>query len=356
MKTIYVLADGLTENPALGPMVIDEANVPNLQILAATGEAGWYHPATRPFAVGPETFVVFPYFFGMSPECNPGRAGLELSLAGVNLDLAPCSAVVRVVPLDFEPALGWEAAPPLSSPAVVEEVSRVARVAGVHVFRSPLSRRGNVFCVGADCRESLDGFLCSLAAKLPRYGYLALPSQHSFVTTRSMPERETTFFGWAMGGLHAALALCNVAIRQNDGMYNFDSLGDFPAKRRDLCERILPRVNVAQADAIIYLKEPSAFARSGSRVRKREAVEFVDWVVGALLHEVSDYHARIVVISDHRSDVGREETLPGAALYITGIIGAARRGGVSASPTRIADERAVLDQVSLVHRLRMMCE
>jgi hypothetical protein len=353
MKTIYVLADGLTEDPAFGPLVIDEAEVPSLRRLASAGECGWYSPSTRPFATSPETYVVFPFFFGLSPDLNPGRAGLELSLAGF---ARPCSALLRVVPLGFDPSCGWESAPPLISPTVIDEVLRPMKSGDVCVLRSPLSKRGNVFCVGSKSREALDEFLCGVSARLPQYGQVALSSQHSYVSTRSDPIRETVFYGWAMGGLHGALSICGVKISQNPDLYNHGSLGDFQAKQDDLCERIIVGINSSDSDAVIYLKEPSTFARSGLRSRKTEAVQFLDRIVGSLLDLVTDERSRIVVISDHRSDIGREETLPGDTLYITGIVGSARCEEFGASPTSIANANAVLDQPSLIRRLHLICE
>jgi len=70
---------------------------PRLDVLTSYGHLGFYKPIIRDYVQNPETFIIFPAFFGLQPKSNPGRAGLELFELGHDITKLQSFCIIRIV-------------------------------------------------------------------------------------------------------------------------------------------------------------------------------------------------------------------------------------------------------------------
>lgn len=321
MKKIFVLTDGMCENP-YAKTTLEMCKHPNLDVIANIGTLGLYEPHTRDFVPNPETYVVFPFFWGLRPKYNPGRAGWEIVEAGIDINEYQCCGVFRVIDKSFDVREGWYAAKGYTKnlEKVDQIVNNVAKDLPLsRVVKSFLSRTGNLWCLATKGKEAFDDFLNILqfeVSKLDMNVYSEL--QHNHIPMIDKVQNNCSLLGWTIGPLLFALKSVDIKIDVSNTYDWITQIFDYDIKRADFHEYILPGLNKNLSegtDSIIYIKEPSAASRHIGRSDKIVSISFIDEIIGVIIDIYKGQDIQLIVLCDHQSNIGIERTFSGPTLY-----------------------------------------
>jgi len=317
---IYFLTDGISEEFRKGETTLELTNHPNLDSICSRGYIGLYEPSRRPFLPNPETYVIYPFFFGLKPENNPGRAGLELIGEGVDIEKFPNLFIYRIISKDYDVRKGWDKAPRVQNE---EEVFKVIEMMKeefketTRTIKSTIGSKGNIWCVGSNGKESLEDYINWLQFEISKLGYNCYPALfQDYISGHSEVKRPTTLYGWSKGSLPQALKMVGVKLNQTIDIDEIDMF-NYPKKTKDFKERILPLLKIKQdkdESAIIFIKETSNASRKRTRQEKINAIGFIDNMIGFTLEEMGG-NTNIIVLSDHQSNIGIERTYQGPTNY-----------------------------------------
>lgn len=264
-----------------------------------------------------ETTNVFPALFGLRPSSNPGRAGLERMLDG---DLHPqCDHFAA-----FRTA-GAES-------VIVETASKL----GVHTRISQYSSDRQTWLLCSPSREARESVINALTTFLPdlkvSHEVSPVPGWRDLPGT---PRRDTSRFelvGWCHGALFGALKQCGLSLPSESSILDAPDL----TRRPRLAElgRYLTDARARDRCPVVYCKDPAWAARK--RGGKQTAIEFCAEVLAQLLRWTQG--GTILVVSDHNSEPGRDETLVGATLV----------GLLSSEPDELSQLQRVTTQLRTV--------
>lgn len=280
-----LLADGLSNSAGLsGQAWIDQA----AQVLG--WQTGWtrYEPHSYD-GRSVETTAVFPHFFGLTPERNPGRAGLERILDGDLHDDCGHFAVIQGM-------------------GTVRDIETRFETS-VHLRPSSYSPSGNSWLVCSPDQKSRDDFLHDVRSISPvvRVAHVVSPDDDWLAKTQeSVLAGERHFLiGWCHGALLSAFQLCGVRMSP---LARFESDPSKTRSRRiiELGEQ-LDKCMPTTIRPIVYLKDSAWDARRSTS--KDAAFEFTVRVLQRLFGnpEIES----VLVLSDHNSEPGVDETSTG---------------------------------------------
>ena len=329
---IYLLTDGMCESP-FEQTSLELSYHPNLDKLTAYGRMGFYEPIIRDYVQNPETFIIFPFFFGLKKENNPGRAGLELFELGHGITKFQSFSIIRIVDkgynifnvLDSE-SIGssWTKAPKLVNVEQIQkEIDNVeSLLKTVRIIKSP--RRDNVWSIGGINKTDVEDAINLIQFKLSLLGYntyAMLMNDFQYKLPHIQKSYQTTFLGWGFSTLIEAFRF--IGIHTNQTFYDIKNhLFDYIEKHRDFDENILPYLkNVVNTNesCILFFKEPSRAARENTIPDvKIEAIQFIDQIIGKLLQAFEGENINLIVLSDHQSNIGSKRTYSGPTLYYYG--------------------------------------
>lgn len=240
-----------------------------------------------------ETTNVFPALFGLDPTMNPGRAGLERALDG-----------------DLHPHCDHFAAFRAPEPAgVVLEI--VANI-GAHARVSNYSSDQQTWLLCSESRKIRDTTIAALTASLSdvRVSHQVSPAS-GWRDSQRVLQRSITrfrFIGWCHGALRAAFMQC--------GLSSLPQASFLAAPELTRSARLAQlRTHLARATdpndiQVVYCKDPAWAARKNGN--KHSAIQFGAEVLSQLIEWAQG--RPILVVSDHNSEPGRDETLAGATL------------------------------------------
>lgn len=285
---VILLIDGLTS------LAVPSGEVVLESLMRISGvHFGWlrYEPFTRD-GITIETTNVFPSLFGITPDVNPGRAGLERMLDGDLHNECDHFAAVR-------------------APTKTAALRAAAETNSVHARTSRYSADGKTWLICSPSAAARDCFLEESKLREPsvRVSHVASPVQgwRQITSTAKEGDNGYTLVGWCHGALLSALVAAGVRVPMQRTM----KLGSPAATRqeriRDLAHSI-PPVVASGRTAVVYLKDPAWDARRG--VDKLPSLRYASAVLGSLLSFVSTDQA-VLVLSDHNSEVGVDATVPG---------------------------------------------
>lgn len=280
-----LLADGLSNSTGLsGHAWIDQA---------AQG-LGWqtawnrYEPHSYD-GRSVETTAVFPHFFGLTPDRNPGRAGLERILDGDLHDDCGHFAIIQGI-------------------GTVRDIETRFETS-VHLRPSSYSPSGNSWLVCSPVQKSRDDFLRGVRSISPavRVAHVVSPVDDWLAKTQeSVLTGERHFLiGWCHGALLSAFQLCGVRMSP---LARFESEPAKTRRRRivELGEQ-LDKCVPATLRPMVYLKDSAWDARRSTS--KDAAFDFTVRVLQRLLD--APEIGSVLVLSDHNSEPGVDETLTG---------------------------------------------
>ena len=319
MGTFCLLIDGLGEDTSLGATSLELCDHPNLDMIASKGRTLLYEPATRFSVPNPETYVVFPYFFGLPPQNNPGRSGWELYAQGIDIDMYSCCMLFRVISSNYNVRDGWYKATKLtdSNLSTVNEVLQrvLGELLSSKIVKSPLSK--NIWCAGSVDKEAQEDLMHLLTYEFARNGLCCYPMLfHDHISTNNLVQRSSRkLFGWVIGPLQTALSYIGVECVLNSHDLKKE-LFNLSMKKEDYENNIRPDLLTHISNGgtgILYIKEPSTASRINDRTKKIDAIKFADYLLGDVYQQLGNSHS-YVVLSDHQSNLGLERTFPGPTI------------------------------------------
>ncbi len=360
---IYLLTDGMCENP-LDKTSLLMSSHPNLDILTSYGKMGFYEPVIRDYIHNPETFIIFPFFFGLHPMNNPGRAGLELFELGNDISNLQSFCIIRVVHKEYNifKVLNndsidstWTKAPKLVNTQeiqqLIDDVESFLKT--VKIIKSP--RRDNVWSIGAISKADLEDAINLIQFKLNSLDYnvyAMLMNDFKYIPYHPQSMKSMTFLGWGFSTLIEAFRFAGINIHQSFSDIK-NHLFDYEKKHKDFDENILPYLIASKESdetCILFFKEPSRAAREYTTPDlKIQSIGFIDEIVGKLLNAFVGDSVNIIVLSDHQSNIGSKRTYPGQTMYYYGNL--AREHSKKALFNEICATNEVLEQQDLIKKI-----
>lgn len=329
---IYLLTDGLCEDPNTQTSLMQTQHT-YLDELTKYGKVWFYYPVLKAFQENPETFVVFPYFFWLSPENNPWRAWLELY--GRWIDISPYSSfcIVRIVKKRhnifdvIDPTQIGKSWTGISEISHIQELCSIFKRIEVFLgsWKSIKSlNRNNVWSLCAKDKNELAHMINLLQYEVDQLWYNAYPMLFdNFSSSRNLllSKKETTLLWWCVSSLLEALTFVWV----NDWQFCSEiksRLFDYTYKHQDFDNNILPVLEANQDTNqafILFIKEPSRAARENlTNLEKKRSILFIDELVGKLLKTFKGKNVNIILLSDHQSNIWNKKTYSWATLYYYG--------------------------------------
>lgn len=240
-----------------------------------------------------ETTNVFPALFGLPPSMNPGRAGLEKTLDG---DLHP----------DCDHFAAFRTPEPAS--AVLEVVANM----GAHARESNYSSDRQTWLLCCMSRQIRESTIAALTATLSgiRVSHQASPTS-GWRDSQPLPERFITkfqFVGWCHGALRAAFMQCGLSFQTQASFLAAPELTR--TARLAQLQTYLAGGMDRNHTPVVYCKDPAWAARKNGD--KHSATQFCAEILSQLIQWAGG--RPILVLSDHNSEPGRDETLAGATL------------------------------------------
>lgn len=289
---IIFLLDGLTNKIGIsGELLLSE------KLLESDIKSQWYDyvPVSTPIGEV-ETIEVFPFFWGLNPEFNPGRAGLESILDGKDISKNTFFVTVRT----------------LNAKLLIKELNQL----GIDSRVSKYSKNGNtvIICSDLDKETTLLNYFELNKSNLIKISHIKKLSNGWYDELKKLPSRSPfSLIGYCHGGLESALELCGLQIlEENRGMVPFDSLNGYSSK--EIEETYLERIRYCIENdqiPVVYLKHFAFNARKG--FRKELAADKIAKIVFNIVEEIKktkNFNFGMI-ISDHNSEVGIDETLSG---------------------------------------------
>jgi hypothetical protein len=237
-----------------------------------------------------ETTNVFPALFGLVPEANPGRAGLERILDG-----------------DLHSGCDHFAAVHTTAGRTLEET---AISSGVHCRVSNYSSEGRTWLVCSPTVYRLQSFVDRLQQTAADIRVTHKCSPHNSWRAKSIAgerlARNYELIGWCHGALLGAFIHCGIHF---DGSHLTEAPPTQTRQRRanELLDK-LPSVSRSGSRPLVYLKDPAWEARK--RGDKFSAISFAATILQELITHA--HGGAVLVVSDHNSEPGRDETLIGS--------------------------------------------
>lgn len=291
-----ILLDGLTNTLGrCGSRLLSDELARRLP--AAHLSWGLYEPFSPDGTV--ETVQVIPYFFGMRPSDNPGRAGLELLMEG---DL-PDGMTSFLTSRTNDPTAALSMLRDRGAHARISSFSKDHKTVIAALPTSVSDRLA--WLESPPC----GGILSSTRISTPDPGW----------KTRHYSNHKWRIAGWCHGALLGA----------------FDTLGMCAEGEQCLTKGVLPSPDTSRilrlrdtstlasnlADSatspVFYLKDCAYAARRGES--KQKPIEFIATAIQkvwtAVSARYSNESAAILVISDHNSEIGIDQTLSGATRF-----------------------------------------
>jgi hypothetical protein len=305
---------------------------PHLDALTAYGHLGFYHPIIRQYVNNPETFIIFPYFFGLHPKNNPGRAGLELFASDCNIQDFRSFCILRVIKVEHniydvidDTCIGstWTKISHINNLEAIEKIIHNIEsfLQMVKFVKSP--HRENVWSLGGQTNAEMEYAISLFQFELSQIGYNVYPMLwNNFIPQKRIELCTNTFLlGWGISTLIEAFRFNGIHIQQSLPDIK-NQLFQYDKKRKDFEENILPFLQThEQSDdsCILFFKEPSRSAREELNAEKKiESIVFIDKIVERLLDVFEGKPVNIIVLSDHQSNIGEKKTFPGKTLYYYG--------------------------------------
>lgn len=319
---IYFLSDGLCEDYKAFTS-LEKSCHPNLDRLFTDGNTRLFEPKLANNMFHPATYFIFPHFFGMEPNLNPGRAALELIENGINIIGYSSFALFRIINSQYDVRNGWyEKTEPLQLDIVEPLINRVGqeKYLGRKESKIVKSKLGhNIWCVGSESEDSLEYTLNVLQYEFSKYGLNVYPTLiHNVSNSIKIPQSTTTskhLLGWMVGPTAQALSLIGVDI-DDQKCHTPEYVFHFNEKLDDFNSRILPKLKACEStgkddDYIIYIKETSTAAKKNMPKKKLLSISFLDRLIGSVLNELRGEETNIILISDHQSNIGIPYVYPG---------------------------------------------
>jgi len=350
---IYFLSDGLCEDYHVSTSLENSIH-PNLDRLFTDGEARMFEPVQANNMFHPATYFIFPNFFGMNPNLNPGRAALELIENGKDITGYSSFALFRVINSQYDVRNGWyEKTEPLELDLVEPLIDRVGKekyhgIKGTIIVKSKLSH--NIWCIGSESEDSLEYTLNVLQYEFSKYGLNVYTTLiHNVANSIKSPQSLTTskhLLGWMVGPTAHAMALTGVDIE--DQKYHTPRyVFDFDSKFEDFNSRILPKLKACESsgndDFIIYIKETSTAAKKNMPEKKFLAISFLDNLIGRVFKELSGEDTSIILISDHQSNIGIPYVYPGPSFVCV-----LKKKDISTKETTVFTEKNIIKKFSTI--------
>jgi len=319
---IYFLSDGLCEDyHALTSL--EKTCHPYLDRLFTDGEARMFEPVQANNMFHPATYFIFPHFFGMKPDLNPGRAALELIENGIDIIGYSSFALFRVINSRYDVRNGWyEKTEPLPLDIVEPIINRVGQEKYLGRKRSKIVKSRlshNIWCIGSESEDSLEYTLNVLQYEFSKYNLNVYSTLiHNVCTSIKSPQASATskhLLGWMVGPTAQALSLIGVDINDQK-CHTPEYVFDFERKTHDFHSRILPKLKECELagkddDFIIYIKETSTAAKKNMADKKLLSISFLDGLIGAVFNELNGGNTNVILISDHQSNIGIPYVFPG---------------------------------------------
>ena len=322
MKSVYILADGLSENTARETS-LEQTDHRNLDILHSSGTSFLFEPVQAKNMFHPATYYIFPFFFGLRPERNPGRAALELYENGIDISRFNSFAVFRVINTQYDVRRGWyEKTESLPLDLVSRIISRVGKEKYLDALSSVIVKSRishNIWCIGSETEDSLEFMLNTLPYEFSQHGFNVYPTLISNISAPVAIERgdcaRKEVLGWMVGPTEQAFRLLGF-VTDRQKCHTPDYVFDFENKFGDFQLRVLPAILQAAEDSvlIIYVKETSSAAKKNYPEKKKQAIGFIDRMVGEMLVALQGTETNIIIISDHQSNIGVPYVYPGPSL------------------------------------------
>lgn len=330
---IYILTDGLCEDPRTLTSLM-QSHHPHLDQLTQYGQLGFYEPIVKRFQNNPETFVVFPYFFGLNPKNNPWRSWLELYSSGVDITQYSFFCIVRVVKKEHnifdvaDPTKIWSSWTSISHIQHIEQIEQIFKKVEKFLPKCKSiksNNRLNVWSLWANDKNDLFLMINLLQYEINQLWYNIYPmlfDEFSLKSTKIQHSWKTTsILWWCVSSLLEALQLAWVYDHQL-WIDIKDKLFDYQYKHHNFDTTILPLLKEKQNTKeafILFIKEPSRAAREEtSHDLKIKSIVFIDELVWKILATFKNTNTNIIVLSDHQSNIGDKKTYSWPTLYYYG--------------------------------------
>ncbi|HFI0035612.1 TPA: hypothetical protein ACGOTT_000507 [Streptococcus suis] len=297
---VVFLLDGLTNKSGISGEKILESDLLNNDI-----EVSWYNyfPDSSDKNIV-ETIEVYPLFFGLPLKSNPGRPGFEYLLDGIDISKDNIFVLIRTEKFNN----------------VIEEL----RELGINSRLSNYSRDGKTIIISANSttKVALKNYLEKNKSSFIRLSHERYLEDNWYEDLHNITQHcEYRLLGYCEGGLLSAMKLCGVEICDADNiLITNEPIGSYECQL--ITDTVIERLDSAlKADKIpvIYLKHFAHDARNG--MDKRTASEKVSKIIKDVIIKIKQekFFNYGLVISDHNSEIGVDETLVGMTKI--GIIG-----------------------------------
>lgn len=306
---IYLFIDGMSES-SYNNSSMELAKTPFIDKLVKKGRMGFYVPEIASNHYEPKTDIVIPYFFGMPPNINPGRAALELVDMGINLGFGMYCCAVEIVPKEYEDVKDWRDVPILDKNLyneVLKNLILLAEKYNVRIYESGYNHRNNRFILMFEKSDIYDVFIRKAKELLLRYQKGARILDYRKIKLKLNSYKNSCdsilFLGWAKGSLRGAFkylgAYCNPYNRPNNQYFAWQEFD------RDCEDWLIPSlVNKAgkYSEFVLYTKESAFASRKGERLKKIESIQYMDKVLEKVVKYINK-DLLVVVLSDHSADM-----------------------------------------------------
>lgn len=309
-RVAFLILDGMSESIAQGSSLA-LARTPLIDWLAATGKMGFYQPDIGVGDTEPKTDVVVPAFLGLSASLNPGRATLELCDHGYNPEDGEYACTLRMSENVEGMPQHWSMEKGITE-TLSQELLHVAIKAAGHqpiaVRLSLATRYGTRLLVGKCSKKICDAVIKATAQRAAELNLQFTVQDHYEVpagcTAVKGSQSHTLFIGWAKGSLRGAFKLLGATVNpftRTDGDYG--NWSKYEENFEQWCRPVLER-SIDKFDCLVFYTKKTAFAsRNSDRSRKVQAIEWMDKMMYAVCHYLSQNDI-IVVIADHSADFG----------------------------------------------------
>lgn len=308
-KIIYLVIDGMTETENVNStLCLSKTPVIN-GLINTESIMGFYEPVIRPGDMEPKTDVVVPCFFGLPAEVNPGRTVLELIDNNVQIKPLMYCAELKV---RFQSQAGEDNWVKLKQ-VPRDLINKVSSEVEFHLSSnrnfivSKATESGARILFFFDRVDLLDNAIYITVGVCKKHGLIAIENWRDQVNNEIQKFKnkntDALFVGWAKGALRGALKFCGFDVndfsRKQGDFYNWASY------YRNFVDWGIPilRSNPRYDKYVLYTKESAFAARKGDNLKKQEAIEFMDNMLGKLLSLFPSQSFTIVVLSDHSADM-----------------------------------------------------
>jgi hypothetical protein len=307
-KTVYLIVDGMTET-AQENSTLSLARTPVIDgLINGQSRIGFYQPVISPWDSEPKTDIVIPHFFGLPAPHSPGRTVLELLDNGVVIKTSLHCLELKIRFLSQINEENWvnlKQVPDSLMSIIGSELKKVLR--GDHFVISGATESGARILLYHEDENWLGGAKSIISTTCNVHGLVVVDGLKNYASKEFLifqyNQKHVLFSGWAKGSLRGALRFCGLEI--NDYARKRGDFYDWNQYYRNFDEWIVPRLLNGPyfQRCVFYTKETSFAARRGDKKNKREAIEFMDIILGRFLSVFPDQMFNIVVCNDHAADI-----------------------------------------------------